>query len=630
VDAAELELLSESTDPIAAESEAINAQLSRRDGILLPGASTSDEVSLSNTDDFLCIYSPLRSIVDYNTSSPPRKRKANDLKVEVPLTPSNPVSSSPVKKIKRVTFPEMLHEYVPDKAMIFETCQPARDSDTSLDAFFNKVIEPIALEATQAMEQEQLQEADSLLRVQVPVMNFTHPTAPWKMYGRKANGKDIAGMTELDLQRRLLRDIKLKDLKQFPSWTGISKIERQLPWSPFPPELGKVAFDESIDDARYLQVIMEFMSLEDVVVSDSLTWKPDGLRILDGADESDDELEEFEIEESGTEGMDGLLGKRKRELEEEEFTEKQRPVPKPFEVQVRSREGPIQRPAGTTARPVERLSKSTHNTTMQAKLAGTELFGTTFSAATALSAFMQNMGHVSKRLKDSTEDGSQPHAKAPGTMLAATPETVRPRPFSPPPAPLPSPMISANPPSAFFILSSSLLQSQRTLVRSIGRLYSSANCVERDFSSLSIAEEADILLSPATGLILTTLQKIKQRALPGQERRMSEVFERLANLSKRYERVIVLVGEGAALTSDGLAAVRILDERDCDAIIDLNGFVSGLEADVQIMFVPGGEEDLVKWVVGCMMQYGIQTVKGEEVQLLQDETLVSLLLLFLE
>lgn len=90
-------------------------------------------------------------------------------------------------------------------------------------------------------------------------------------------------------------------------------------------------------------------------------------------------------------------------------------------------------------------------------------------------------------------------------------------------------------------------------------------------------------------------------------------------LSLRYERLIVLVGEGAADGGRG----RVMDERDCEALSELSGFAAGVDADVMVTFVPGGEEELVKWIVGCMMKYGLSTVRGGEVALLQDETLVS-------
>lgn len=91
-------------------------------------------------------------------------------------------------------------------------------------------------------------------------------------------------------------------------------------------------------------------------------------------------------------------------------------------------------------------------------------------------------------------------------------------------------------------------------------------------------------------------------------------------LSLRYERLIVLISEGAVDGGKG----RVMDERDCEALAEFSGFSAGVDADVIVTFVPGGEEELVKWVVGCMMKYCLTHVRGVEVALLQDETLVNI------
>ncbi|TLD37753.1 hypothetical protein E2P81_ATG03428 [Venturia nashicola] len=655
-EAAELELLSESTVPGATEAEAMNAQLIKLDRISGPSANASDEVSFSNTDDLTNLYSPLLSVLASDTNSPPRRRKVDDLKVEVPLTPQNPSSSSPAKKVKRVTFPEMLHEYVPDAPILDDVSQPMRNSDESVEAFFNDIIEPMALEASRALEQEQLQEADSLYRMKVPVADFSSPNPPWKIYSRKGSGKDAVGVTELDLQRGLLRDVKRDNLRHFPTWSGGSKIERQLPWSPFPPELGKVELEAGIsittDDraAQYLQSIMDFMSLEDVVNSDNLTWKPDGLRILDDIDESEDELEDMEIEPPEANDIEGLLRKRRRELEDEQPAGEHRPVQRPFGTPVRSCDGPstlIEEPwPGNAKNRVEvswtqlnvavprieklraqSLDKSPQSMTIpslpressggaaQPLSRNASLFGTTFSAASALSNFMQNMGKASKKPETAVlKSAPAPNAPIP----AAAPKAFsQPDSYTAPAHPFPFPPVPDDPPSAFFILSSTLLQDKRSLVRSISKHLPNANCVERDFATLPQANEADILISPATGLIFTTIQKIRQKALPGQKTQLRGIRERLMKLSLRYERLIVLISEGAAEGGSG----RIMDERDCEALSEFNGFAAGLDADVVVSFVPGGEEELVKWVVGCMVKYCLTHVRGEEVSLLQDETL---------
>lgn len=189
-------------------------------------------------------------------------------------------------------------------------------------------------------------------------------------------------------------------------------------------------------------------------------------------------------------------------------------------------------------------------------------------------------------------------------------------------------------------------------MRHISVLYPAASIIERDFtsqaglltsrSSLSNkkgtssgpmeAEEADILLSPSTSLILTSLQKIKQRSLPGQAMR-NPVKERIQRVALRCERLLVFVSEGRpppappttildhfspTHKSSVSPPAHTLHDRDCEAITQLTSFSATLNTDITVTYISGGEEDLAKWVVAAMHRYGIDSAKAN---LLQDETL---------
>jgi hypothetical protein len=362
---------------------------------------------------------------------------------------------------------------------------------------------------------------------------------------------------------------------------------------------------------------MDDMTLEDVVISDSLTWKPDGLRILDELEGSEDELEQADIEEKPKD-MDGLIRKRRRELADEEAMQKRRLTVGPERSEIFDAVIPVnQEPETLKALATHSKEKNKNNSL---------IFGSTFSASAALSNFMQSMGQMSQKpvihARKKTGPSVLASSESNGVIITNIPptlSTVERRPSQLPVlASLASPLIPNNPPIRYFIFSSTLLQSQRSLIRLIGRSYSAANYIERDFSSTPTAPEADILLCASTGLVLTTLQKIKQRALPGQGTKISGLFERLASLSVRYERIVLLVSEGSAASD----VTRVLDYRDCEALAEFMGYASSLKVDVQVTFVPSGEEELAKWVVGYMLQYGMQDAQGEGVHLLQDETMV--------
>ena len=162
-------------------------------------------------------------------------------------------------------------------------------------------------------------------------------------------------------------------------------------------------------------------------------------------------------------------------------------------------------------------------------------------------------------------------------------------------------------------------------MQSIRTLYPSADFVERDFSPPPILNqtktypfnqrvpqpintvEADLLLSPSTGLVLTTIQKLKQRPLPGQSTSTSShtiLLTRLDHLSARYKRLIVLVSDPNTLPQPST-----FDTTSTSALNDLTNFVASLEADVRIIYVPGAEKEVAAWVVATMARFANDSVK---------------------
>ena len=176
------------------------------------------------------------------------------------------------------------------------------------------------------------------------------------------------------------------------------------------------------------------------------------------------------------------------------------------------------------------------------------------------------------------------------------------------------------------VISSSALMN-RPLVRELQKQLPALELIERDPTALimsgqssSLVCEADFTLSPGIGLVCTTLQKLKQKPLPGQSNYFG-IRERIALISRRYERCIVLVNEGK---QDELLPVRALDERDTAALNDFIGFVSSLQSSVEVSYVAGGDTDLAKWVAGSICRH----CRADEVEgkLLHDETMWERLL----
>ena len=131
-------------------------------------------------------------------------------------------------------------------------------------------------------------------------------------------------------------------------------------------------------------------------------------------------------------------------------------------------------------------------------------------------------------------------------------------------------------------------------------LGSTSNLVARDF------DEADITISPGTGIILTTLQKIAQCSLPGQ----AEVFlirERVARVAPRYERLLIFVSAdevgGDTVTKSGNAEPHVVDNH-YKAVVDFMGFCATLQQNTRALFIAGNEDQIAEWIVATMVKYG--------------------------
>ncbi|KZF19323.1 hypothetical protein L228DRAFT_271139 [Xylona heveae TC161] len=205
--------------------------------------------------------------------------------------------------------------------------------------------------------------------------------------------------------------------------------------------------------------------------------------------------------------------------------------------------------------------------------------------------------------------------------------------------PFPAPFLGTVVPPLTFIISSALMK-QRILFRAIEKLCPQATFIERDFlaharlssrehlsnPTWEIESEADLIISPGTGIICTTIQKIRQRAPPGSAPRAG-LRERIDHVVARYEHLIILVYEsGVVLQGEQAKAIGAtnLGENDCEAFAELVGHVSKYgPGEVQFIFVAGGEIEMAKWIVALAIKYG-RAIK--EPKLLQDETLWELFL----
>ncbi|KAL2044333.1 hypothetical protein N7G274_003038 [Stereocaulon virgatum] len=663
-----LDLLSDRTSPSRQEICDVERIIFDSDATILPmkqldDSSQCSDQMLLDSESIGDIYSPLRGIKNSPSSPPPLRAPLKDRKIEVPLSPAKS-ERLPLWRRKSVTFSEALPELIPDLPLPIPKPEATSSSDT--DTFFENAVASIGVKAEREIEQEQLQEEDTTLRVTVPIMDFSLPIAPWRASTTTAtsHGAD-------DMYKETLKEIKARHFsndsfkKHF--WPINGKAERELRWAPFPAALGRVDTQESFLDDGSLAM---YLARPDRLNIDILTWKPDGLRILDELAEMDEEeLQEGTFPED--KDFESLVRKRKLELEENtSISPPSNRAPKAtssaIAIERYKEEGAV---GGLPARQYK----------IQATT-GRENPGSTFadslSAMGALDDFLNvRKGIIEKpKLKADHHFPSVPSTKQPIPVPADTfkPSSksevnILPSPVITPPI-IPCPFVV----SASFLSNRSLARNIRTLfpsaefierdydlykppqqrppsksyasapspkdrnlARQIQNLVPSANYIERDFNLYlasqqrppskpstapqvlsTMADEADIILSPSTSLVWTTLQKIKQRSLPGQVAR-SAVRERILTTSPRYERLLILISQDR-YTSDLAGSISELDANDCEALIELTSFCANLQHEVTTTFIAGSEDDLAKWIVAMMVKYGV--TEQEEIKLLQDET----------
>jgi hypothetical protein len=663
-----LDLLSDRTSPSRQELRDVERTLFDSDATFLPMKQVDDSSQCSDQmlldlESLGDIYSPLRGIKDPPSSPPPLRALLKDRKIEVPLSPAKS-ERLPLWRRKSVTFSEALPELIPDLPLPIP--KPEETSSSVTDTFFENAIASIGVKAEREIEQEQLQEEDTTLRVTVPIMDFSLPIAPWRASTRTttSHGAD-------DVYKETLKEVKARHFsndsfrKHF--WPINGKAERELRWAPFPAALGKVDTQESFLDDGSLAM---YLAQPDRLNIDTLTWKPDGLRILDELAETDEaELHEGTFPED--KDFESLVRKRKLELEEN--TSISPPSNRALKATSAAIATERYRGEGTVGGVL--ASQYQVQATSGSESPGST-FADSFSAMGALDDFLNvRKGIIEKpKLKADHHFPSVPSTKQPIPVPADTLKSsskseayIMPSPVITPPI-TPCPFVV----SATFLSNRSLARNIRTLfpsaefierdynlykppeqrppsksytsapplkdrnlARQIQNLVPSANYIERDFNLYltsqqrppskpipapqvlsTVADEADIILSPSTSLIWTTLQKIKQRSLPGQVAR-SAIRDRILSISPRYERLLILISEDRH-TNDITGGVSQLDTNDCEALIEFTSFCSTLPSEVTTTFIAGSEDDLAKWIVAMMVKHGV--ADQGEIKLLQDET----------
>ncbi|KAF4635659.1 hypothetical protein G7Y89_g2425 [Cudoniella acicularis] len=567
-------------------------------------SSSSDTYPGDGTVKLEDIYSPMAFL---NKNSPPKveveRVKHQDLKIEGPLTPPAPTIT------KHVRFNDLIQEFDMDIESMFPViAEESPQEPEETDTFFRDAFGEASRKAMQQCEQETLVAADTTGRVEVKVLPDYKPEPPWKDF------QDTKSSAKFEsVQKRMMWEIIGSTMKP---WTGASRgvIYR---WAPFPRELAKIEVEEKSElDNETWKDFVDPDNKEEVIDSSMLCWKRPGLKVLCINEEDDDEIEKGKFSEGHPQSISFLVKKRKMELEEDKLEENQS---RQKQSKIANEGLKKNLSARSIPKPTEFISaaeKLQFDHSEQYKL----LLSDTFSAGNLLGNYMELWGRKAKQVDSGyfpSKPNTEPSQQAPPqTTSISTGATVLQQPVLNSPIakspPIPTPAINSAETPTEIVVSATLLK-HRGLIKHLEKILPKIKLVERYFTAHNtttwivgsvirspvtspLDSEADLIVSPSAGVILTTLQKLKQKPLPGQKTKPA-IRDRLEKVSVRYEKLAVLVTEGRNdETSDGLA------EGDCLALSEFTGFVSGLKARVIVQFVAGGEETLAKWLAATIMQ----------------------------
>ncbi|KAI1659779.1 hypothetical protein F4813DRAFT_324085 [Daldinia decipiens] len=560
----------------------------------IPSSVDLEPLTISPSDDFKLQDTP--------------RLKIDTLKVEGPLTPLNslpPFSELAVDMVNLARCVDIDH--VLDKQRLdVPGAKGVRDpngifSDDVMTAFEEK-----AKSVNRSIGQEDLQVADAIARIEIPTMDFSIPDPDWK-------GISPDPTLQLAWIETTYETFKV------PPWPKNSQAERELRWSPFPSKMGHISMNEIIVDDGIAKFLLNYSGPLEVPTSGEYVWKKPGLAILRELDD-DEQEEELPYVSGEKKNIESLV--RKRRLELSNSSDSASPVEVVHAPQV--------------------MQTESYQTLLNEQGQNSHLllgYNDTSATSTLLSNYFDF--HTAKRQKNMkssffptvVKQADDPKTKVAlsTSMTSQLNETlVSKRELEKEPAiPAPCPPLQPILTRMKIIKALSL---ERGVFSRLEQSHPNVEIIERDFerwnssawdrNSVSrspitspLAAEADIIVSPATGIVIITLLRAIQKPPPGQKG-LSKVRERIRNVALRYERLIILVSEGNRVDE----TARNLTPAECAGYADFVGFATGLDTNVQAYYVGGGDDTLVKWLIFFLARHAPDTEALEDI-IIQEESL---------
>ena len=609
----QIDLTSTPEDLIAKDAAALEMEL-------LNHADSTTTPTDKSSFDTLEVAASIESYTAVPSSSSPLTRKRlRNLRVEAPLTPQYHTGSTSEeeptsKKAKKVQFDLDVTSLLPNLQLGSSDTLSGLAQQQMND--LQDVVERGAESVQQELQNEQLIEIDTTMRVKVPNLEAVQIQPLWDLCSSSESDE-----SRVQTRQNMMHDVSKELLPDVRKWSGVAKIERSLPWAPFAAYLAKVDSVEQFDDGSLERYMTELCLDDDIGDVDvhAMVARSSEPGVLPSHESDDEDVEPIVVEEDEVvdEAPDGsnptmeiptdALSSVKPGLLDV-LQAKQRDLARSNDT----------RPQTTALQPPAASGSSPGGMTTLMQNDGITQFMQLQGKTTGAQGATGKVSHIANNNK------AQPAAQnqAPAAVMVPEAESHRSQARSPMTIPVPETLYKSN--AAIPIIVSSTTMGNRQLLRRIQTALPGLEICERDATIPATMQhssrahiEADFTISASTGVVTTTLQKLKQRPLPGQTL-TSGIRDTIASTAIRYERLLVLVSEGNSIPTEEGAVPRSLDQLDCEALVDLTTWAHTLDSDVQISYVPGGEQELASWLVAAFTQHG--SIDGS-MRLLQDETM---------
>ncbi|GKT45173.1 uncharacterized protein ColSpa_05354 [Colletotrichum spaethianum] len=537
--------------------------------------------------------------------------KRKDVGVEVPILPMSDIGIS--NSQEEQSFRALVGGvpgFNPKSSEGGETELPINEDESDFSEQFSLLVQDKANVMTRRLEQEQIEAIDAVARMQPPVLDFSTPAPDWQ--GAMQDSPAMFFWISHNHQ----------DQFRSSQWPKNSQEQKDLRWIPFPVSLAKVDVRESVGDSSVLQELFGARGPRTLPTSADYVQQRYSLRLLEQNHDEEllipdkDEPQSFILRSPEDSVMDLIRKRRTTQVAEGD---------------------PSSPTSGVKAR------RASNCITAAGLVRGGLLLGEddTNAAGRLLSNYI-NL-RAAKRLKPST--GSSTPAPAPNTTAASYPSASRkttqnaPKPQKPHAktqavyAEAPYPPVEGWQEVQRIVISVAL---PRCIISALQANIPGIDLVDRDFTRDNkwtwspgstkrveicspLSYEADIIPSPATGIIITTMLQVRQKMIPGSKAQLSRIRQRLARVAPLYERVIVLVSEGNPM--EELAGP--LDGADAEAYASFVAFACSLGSSgssVRIIYVAGGSQTLAHWTCALVATYAKEASSNVQKVIRSEET----------